>query len=204
MNIDFLIENADYLFDNGNKEKPVLNSINDESYLQFIKHINGGYFFNKSLLIYGFGVVPKYASFIDLNLLINSLYNSFVPKAQYWGCDFLGNQFAFFENSVCFFNIETRQFQVLSKTFEEWLDVIYNDLDYYTGQSLVVKWEKKNKKLDFGERLCPKKPFVIGGEYVLDNLFALNIESLIKYNYEIASQICNLPDGTKIQLKVIK
>jgi len=204
MDTAFLTDNADYLFENRNKETSVLNVLNDESYLEFIKHINGGYFFNKSLLIYGFGDVPKHASFIDMNLLINSLYNSFVPTAQYWGCDFLGNQFAFFENNICFFNIETGQFEILSRTFKEWLDVIYNDLDYYTGQSLVVAWEKKNKNLDLSERLCPKKPFVIGGEYVVDNLFSLNIESLIEYNCEIAHQIYNLPDGTKIKLKVIE
>jgi hypothetical protein len=202
MNIDFLIKNADYLFNNRNKEKPVLNYINDESYLEFIKHTNGGYFFNKSLLIYGFGNVPKYASFVDMNLLINGMYNSFVPKAQYWGCDFLGNQFAFFENNVCFFNIETGQFEVLSRTFEEWLDVIYNDLNHYSGQSLVVEWEKENKELDFNERLCPKKPFVMGGEYVIENLFSLNIESVINYNYEIADQISNISDGTRVILKV--
>ena len=42
MNIDFLIENADYLFNNRNKEKPVLNYINDESYLEICLELPAG------------------------------------------------------------------------------------------------------------------------------------------------------------------
>jgi len=204
MNNDFFIRNADRLFEHSRSEREVLNSVNDKSYVEFINQINGGFFFNKSLIVYGFGHIPQYSSFVEMNLLINSLYVSIAPRAQYFGCDFLGNQFAFFENNVHFFNLETGKFEFLSPNFEEWKAVISSDLDYYTGQSLVIEWETKIGKLDFSERLCPKKPFVIGGEYVVDNLFALNMKSLLQYNYEIAKQIHHLPDGAEIVLKIIK
>jgi hypothetical protein len=202
MDISYLIENANALFLNKNKDMYVLDFIDDALYHRFMVQTNGGFFFNRSLLIYGLGDVPAYASFVDINLLVNSVYNTFASKAHFFACDFLGNQFAFLDKEVHLLNIETGQFELVAANFSQWLTALSDHLDYYTGQSLLRGWEQQFKQLSAEKRLCPKVPFSMGGQYSIHNLFSVNVEEMIKYNADIASQIYNLPDGTELKLKL--
>jgi hypothetical protein len=79
---------------------------------------------------------------------------------------------------------------------------LQEDGDYLTGESLLARWESKNGYLNTGDRLCPKKPFVVGGEYDIENLSPLGIEKNLSYNSELAKQIHNLSDGTPIRFQI--
>jgi hypothetical protein len=47
-----------------------------------------------------------------------------------------------------------------------------------------------------------KVPFVLGGEFVLDNLYlAVAVEGM-RFRADIASQIKELPDGAQIRLNI--
>jgi hypothetical protein len=50
-------------------------------------------------------------------------------------------------------------------------------------------------------RLLPKLPFVLGGEYNLDNLYLANSVEGMRFRGSIARQIQNIPDGNKVVLK---
>jgi hypothetical protein len=88
-----------------------------------------------------------------------------------------------------------------AKNFEEWLDCLFNNLDYYAGISFVKDWNEKNVLLP-NQRLCPIKPFVMGGDYERKNFYALDFPKYIEYGADIAKQIFNLKDGQKVKLVI--
>ena len=47
-----------------------------------------------------------------------------------------------------------------------------------------------------------KKPFVIGGEYVIENFYALTFPRYLEYNGDIAKQIAHLADGQKVKIVI--
>jgi hypothetical protein len=50
----------------------------------------------------------------------------------------------------------------------------------------------------------PKIPFVLGGKYSLDNLYALAAVSGMKTRGNIARQIKDLPDGSRVEFRIIE
>ena len=57
--------------------------------------------------------------------------------------------------------------------------------------------------LSQGYRLSPIKPFVLGGEYVNQNLFLNKYIDNLELNSSIALQIYGLPDGQKVIIEKI-
>jgi hypothetical protein len=49
----------------------------------------------------------------------------------------------------------------------------------------------------------PKIPFILGGQYTFDNLYAGSPLEGMTFKGDLAMQIRDLPDGTKIRLRVI-
>ena len=92
--------------------------------------------------------------------------------------------------------------ETVASNFTDWVNVIFNGLDYFTGHKLAYAW-RTGHGLQFNERLCPIKPFVIGGDYKPDNLYAIESSKNIKTNANIARQIYDRPNGTPITIKVI-
>ena len=84
--------------------------------------------------------------------------------------------------------------------FEGWAQMILNQYESETGYPLAHEWQILNGRLDFGKRLLPKKPFLIGGSFEIDNLFAMDAVSGMRLRGEIAQQIATLPDGTVVDI----
>jgi hypothetical protein len=197
------VDSLDFDYQLMSKYKSVLF---DNSYFDFIiESGNGGFFFQQSLCIYGFYSKKIFNSIEYINKLVEREYGNISKGLIVFAQDIFGNQFAFNQNieKIVFFNIETGEQEAVASSFIEWISVLLNDLEYFTGLNLVVSWKKKNS-LAFDERLCAKKPFVIGGEYSLNNLYASKFPDYLVANANIAWQVYNLPDGTDIKLKIIE
>lgn len=178
--------------------------IADKDYLFFLLTSNGGFAFGNSLHFYG--VLPnKIESEIFYNnFLFQKYYQDLIKVVLVFCEDTFGNQYAFLnDNKIAFINIETAEIEFLFTDFKNFVEEIYKETDFYTGFSIMEKWSLENGAISEFKRLCPKKPFVIGGDYTTDNFYALEKEKLLDYNSYIAKQIKNLPDGVQIQLKVI-
>lgn len=65
------------------------------------------------------------------------------------------------------------------------------------------QWQEQNGQLPVKKRLLPKIPFVVGGEFVLDNLHLVDAVEGMKFRADIASQIKDLPDGAQIKFDII-
>ena len=56
--------------------------------------------------------------------------------------------------------------------------------------------------LNYDERLTPKMPFILEGDYDLNNVRVEKLGKILEFNSSIAKQIFDLPDGTPFKIKV--
>jgi hypothetical protein len=97
---------------------------------------------------------------------------------------------------------ETGQFDAVSASLGGWASDLLADYDFRTCYPLAHAWQVTNTPLPPGVRLLPKMPFVCGGKYEVDNLYALNDVKGMQFRASMANQIRNLPDGAQIVLEV--
>ena len=69
----------------------------------------------------------------------------------------------------------------MADSFNDWARLILEDFEVLTGYPLAVQWQQRNGAISFRDILMPKRYFVLGGEYTIDNLSSMDaIESLIQ------------------------
>jgi hypothetical protein len=68
---------------------------------------------------------------------------------------------------------------------------------------LAHEWQQQNGPLPPGIRLVPKIPFVLGGEYRVDNLYAADCWRAMRCYGHIATQIHDLPEGAGVSFEPI-
>jgi hypothetical protein len=175
----------------------------DKSYRDFLSIINGGIFFDNSLHIYGIGYQNN-LTHLDLfvkNTIVHKFFREISKGLLFFGEEIFGNQYAFADDGIYFFHIDDGSFEKLADSFSDWMNIVYDDLDYYTGRTITREWSGKIHPLPLDCLLCPKTPFITGGAYELDNLHVLPWEKCIDYNSNIAKQVRNLPQGTEISFQ---
>ncbi|PJZ47470.1 T6SS immunity protein Tdi1 domain-containing protein [Leptospira saintgironsiae] len=86
------------------------------------------------------------------------------------------------------------------------LTVLLDDQDFiedWEMKSLVDLAFERYGQLPDGRKYCLKIPGTLGGEYKLSNISTISFIELIQYSGDVALQIKDLPDGSKVQLKFI-
>jgi hypothetical protein len=76
-------------------------------------------------------------------------------------------------------------------------------LDLAVPSNTPCTWQAANGVLTVGERLVPKRPFTLGGEYNLANLVAMEAVKGMRFRGDLAVQIRDLPDGASITFKIV-
>ena len=179
-------------------------SIKDNDYFDFIiTSGNGGFFYNQSLQIYGYSQLYNYNDIESVNSLLKKEYENIFAGLISFAQDLFGNQFCFdvANKGIVFFDVETGAKDHIATNFSNWTDVLTERLQYFTGINVLEAW-LLNNHLSFNQRLCPKIPFLMGGEFNVDNLYASVFPNSIKAYANIARQVYDLPDGTPIKLNI--
>lgn len=181
--------------------------ITDYSYFNFIlESNNGGYFYEQSLHIYSYSHRFDFNDIEYVNALLKQEYGEIINGLLAFGEDVFGNQFCFDtinNNTIIFFDSETGEKTVIATGFINWVQVLQDRLEYYTGINILREWNL-NSPLEINQRLFPKKPFVMGGDFTVNNLYSAAFPSYIKAYANIARQIYNLPEGTPVKLVIDK
>ncbi|MBL8189742.1 MAG: SMI1/KNR4 family protein [Acidobacteria bacterium] len=131
-------------------------------------------------------------------------YGELLRNYLFFAEDAFGAQFGIYSSRVIRFDPESGESEEIAKDIEEWAEIILADYDYQTGYSLAHQWQAKNGTLREGKRLLPKIPFILGGAYEVENLYAGDTLEGIYLRAGIWRQIHELPDGAQIELKVIE
>lgn len=186
------------------EQTPILEKINDSDFLNYLDEINGGFYYSGALHIYGSCSEPEYHSIDYMNNIISSSFKDLSTGLIFFGCDLFGNQFAFSDKGIIHFHIETGEREIIAKDFSDWVNVVMADCDYFSGESLLIKWKKLyNERLLHNSYLLPKKLFITGGEYDPINLYSNNFEKSVNFYADIAHQIKDLPAGSKVKFTII-
>jgi hypothetical protein len=130
-------------------------------------------------------------------------YGDLGRDAFFFAEDAFGNQFCFSKGQVCLFDAETGELSKVAADLEGWAGAILKDYRILTGHPLMHDWQVENGAIPQGKRLMPKIPFVLGGKYSLDNIYALDSVSAMKSRGNLALQLRDLPDGTKVEFRVV-
>lgn len=127
-------------------------------------------------------------------------YGDLANECVFIGEDIFGAQFCIKGGGVFLFDPETGGLTHLANDLNAWAKVVLDDWEYLTGYPLAHKWQEIHGPMPPGMRLVPKIPFILGGEYSLDNLHLMASREAMRFRAEIATQTRSLPDGTKVHL----
>ncbi len=169
-----------------------------------LSKMNGGYGFEGALHFFSADEACKELSIGRWNSrdLWRSDYKELDPLGYFFAEDVFGNQFFIKDEKISTFDPETGETEKIAVSLNDWASEIMGDYDFYTGHSLAHEWQEVNGPIPLGSRLLPKIPFVTGGEFEVENLYALDSVKAMKYRASIALQIKDMPDGSKINIKI--
>jgi hypothetical protein len=131
-------------------------------------------------------------------------YAGLADKMLFFAEDAFGDQFCLSEGKVCSFDAETGEVKAMASSFEEWARRLLKEYDVLTGYPLLHQWQVKQGALPVGMRFMPKIPFVLGGQFALDNLYTIAAVSGMRTRGNLARQIKDLPDGAQVEFRVIE
>jgi hypothetical protein len=123
--------------------------------------------------------------------------------ATYFGEDVFGVQFCIRDGAVCTFDPETGAFEVMARDLEEWASHVLDDYGMWTGHPIAHEWQAEHGQIPLGSRLVPITPFVLGGDFAVANVHALDAVKGMQFRASIAVQIRDLPDGAKVELRAV-
>jgi len=129
-------------------------------------------------------------------------YGDVVKNCLFFAEDVFGNQFCLRDAGVLAMDAETGELEKLAASLEGWAKLILDERDFRLGFPLAHAWQQAHGPIPPGRRLVPVTPFVLGGEYDISNLRAIDAPESMRFRGELASQIRDLPEGAQIQLKV--
>lgn len=109
--------------------------------------------------------------------------------------DAFGHQFAIDEAHVFSFNSETGGLRVVAEDIEQWASGILENYRIATGYPVIHDWQAVHGAIRPGYRLLARVPFVLGGEYVDENVLAVHDVASMRYWGSFANSIRDLADG---------
>jgi hypothetical protein len=118
--------------------------------------------------------------------------------------DVFGGQFSLSGGGVVTWDPETGESETLARDVEGWASALLDDFEGLTGQPLAHEWQKANRPLALGERLVPVTPFVLGGEFSIENLRAMeDAVAAMRVRGDVAVQLAGLPEGATVRVKYV-
>jgi hypothetical protein len=166
---------------------------------------NGFYAFESALHVFGSGstvVGGSLEDWNDNNGWIAS-YGGLADGAFFFAEDVFGGQFAIIGDEICTFDPETAATEAVSSSIEDWAGQLVQNYSVLTGFVVAHDWQTQHGVIEPGCRLVPKRPFVLGGEFSAANVCSLAAVKGIHVRADLALQIRDLPDGSKIRYRIV-
>jgi hypothetical protein len=165
---------------------------------------NGFYAFESALLVRPFDRFRQPLGVLQWNRreAWKACYTIDLGEYVFFAEDVFGAQFCIGGDRIHSFDPETGEFTPIADRIEDWAAWIIEDPDLQTGMPLAREWQAAKGAFQPGLRLLPKVPFVCGGEFSVDNLYAATEVDGMRFRASIANQIAGAPDGSKISLDI--
>lgn len=165
---------------------------------------NGFYAFESALHVFPMGVECRHVTAERWNdrEYWKYAYDGGADDVWCFAEDIFGEQFAIRGDAIVSFNPESAEVKHVADSVEDWACRLLVEYEYLTGYPIAHEWQLKNEPIAEGERLIPKQPFVLGGEYSVTNLYSLDAAKGMRLRADICRQVRNLPDGSRVRLRV--
>lgn len=168
---------------------------------------NGFYAFEQALHVFPSGADTTGTMTLEhwnTQTLWRSAYGDLAEDLLFFAEDALGDQFCLSkrERFIFRFYSETGELTRLADSFEGWAGMILSDYEFETGWPLAHKWQAQHGPLPLGHRLQPKIPFIYGGAYEVENLWAGDAVKGMLFKADVARKVKDLPEGTQVKLVV--
>ena len=165
---------------------------------------NGFYAFESALHVFPTHQTPDEPSLRQWNAasLWRAAYPAMPDDCVFFAEDIFGGQFCTWDGEFHSFEPETGELQYIANDIENWAKAILSDYPFLTGFEFAHRWQESNGSIPPGKRLLPKMPFVMGGEYSIENLYVADSIEGMRFRGNIASQIQDSPDGTPIKFEI--
>jgi hypothetical protein len=169
-----------------------------------LRALNGFFAFESALHVFplGSGEGLSLESW-NAESLWRSGYGEMAEDLFFFAEDGFGHQFAIHNDVLVSFDPEIGRCTDFAPTLEAWAERILGDYEVLTGYPLVHEWQQKHGPILPDYRLAPRIPFVLGGEYSLDNMYLADSVALMRFRGSLAKQLRDIPDGTPVNLKIL-
>ena len=179
-----------------------------EELIRLLARKNGFYAFEGALHVFSWGDsdspdnIPGLQTW-NKDTLWRNWYQGITDGLVFFAEDIFGGQFALKGGDVISFDPESGEMEIIANSIEGWAAEILLNYHRLTGYPLAHSWQLLNGPLARGKRLLPKIPFILGGGYEVNNLFAVDAVTAMRYRGELWAQLRDLPDGTQVRLKAL-
>jgi len=176
----------------------------DKDHKSLLSLHNGLTAFDGGLRIFGTkpGKLPTLQEWNEPNSW-RSAYKELVNDTLiFFAEDVFGNQFAFDDGSVFYFDAENGRTASFANSFSEWLSIILEDPVDTLQLILYKSWLDKGERLEPSEHLCPVYPFIVKADPPLKELYRVKSMEDMLCKGSFAYQIKDVPDGAPIKIKV--
>jgi hypothetical protein len=129
-------------------------------------------------------------------------FGAILPAGEIFAESFLGDQYVVVEELVSRWDPETGEAEPTGLSLSAWIERVRSDAADQQPVWLLEAWEQANGGLPVTHHLAPKVPFVLGGEFEVDNLCSVDAASDLAWRAQLALQIRDLPDGAEVKLHV--
>jgi hypothetical protein len=177
-----------------------------EAYRQFLLQTNGSILFNGGLHIRGAVLSPDWHSLRQVWLDDFALYKLFsaikdtdVPFAQ----DCLGDQYLLRESVVYKLEAESGEIDNLGMGFETFLSRSKENPVEFLALEPLMQFLSEGEELKPGQLLSVYPPFITEESANGVSLRAISMFERIGFLADFARQISGIPDGGKLEIKVI-
>jgi len=119
----------------------------------------------------------------------------------------IGDMFLTDNNSrVYWLDVGSGELKIIADSIQDFEEKLKNikQVNEWFMIDLTTELRLSDKKLREGQVYSYYKLPIIGGNYTVDNFAPLTIEAHFDYLGDIHKQIKDLPDGTKVEIKIAK
>ena len=169
--------------------------------LDLLKTRNGFFAFETALV-----VLPTHGDMIALDIWNQSdswrhYYQDCLPPSSIcFAYDIFGCQFCIGRLGVVSFNPETGETEPYAPTLDGWASNLLENYREDTGWPLAHDWQIQNRQILPTERLLPKKPFVLGGDFEVHNLVVVRSDIAMQKYAHLYRTVRDATDGSVIEL----
>ncbi|MEH1055730.1 hypothetical protein V6U89_11025 [Micromonospora sp. CPCC 206171] len=134
--------------------------------------------------------------------LWKSSYAGTVDDVFFFAEDIFGCQFGLRGPHVVTFNPETAEVREFAQSIEQWAAQVIDDYKALTGYPLAHLWQRAYGPLPPGTRLVPLMPFVMGGDFIVENLRAAPEVRAMRFYGGLAQAVAHVPDGAEVRIDI--